>query len=263
MCQLRKSKSVNAQAVDATTKERDELRVRERSLCAHVDDLQSEVGDLRAALQSNAADEQVQATRQVELESERRSFRHELAELQGELERVRSQVAESEKRFEGAQQSAFEAQRRAEALECDLAVAKADQARASTSSSNLQRVLEEFQNEKVLEISALSARSRKEIEAVKADHDFQLDLMKQELVKELRGKERELDLMRSEIGNLEGKLDGVTEEKNLEVSQMRQTLDKAIERITTKNEDVVDRRLIASIIVQYFAKNRSVEVITN
>lgn len=251
---------MNAQAVDSTTKERDDLRVRERSLCAHVDALQSEVDDLRAALQSNEADELAQATRRVELESERRSFRQELAELQQELEKMRSQVAESEKRFQGAQQSVFESQRRAEALECDIAVAKADQVRASTSSSNLQRVLEEFQNEKALEMSALSAQSRKEVEAAKADHERQLDLTKQELLKELRGKETELDSLRSEIAHFESRLDGVTEEKNLEVSKMRQTLDKAIEQLTTKNEDFVDRRLIASIVVQYFAKHRSLEV---
>lgn len=251
---------MNAQAVDATSKERDELRVRGQSLSALVDGLRSENDELRAAVRSTEAGGRAQAVLEVELESLRRSSRQEVEELQREREKLCGELAVSEKRHQGAQQSAFEAVRKVGALECDLAVAQADQARASTSSSNLQRVLEQFQAEKALELSALAAHSEKEVEAAEACRAVQLKSLRQARDVELGGKEAELDALRLEVKHLGRKLAGVAEEKNFEVHQMRRTLDKAIEQLTTKNEDVVDRRLVASIVVQYFAKKRSVEV---
>jgi hypothetical protein len=259
-CKLRKSKSVNAQTVDATSKERDELRLRGQSLSALIDGLRSENDELRAALRSTEAGGRAQAVLEVELEALRRSSRQEVAELQREHENLRGQLAGSEMRHQGAQQRAFEAARHVETLKCDLAVAQADQARASTSSSNLQRVLEQFQAEKALELSTLAARSEKEVEAAEACHAVQLNSLRQALAVELGVKEAEIDACRLEVAHLERKLGGMADEKHVEVRQMRRTLDQAIEQLTAKNEDVVDRRLVASIVVQYFAKKRSVEV---
>jgi len=97
---------------------------------------------------------------------------------------------------------------------------------------------------------SVSLPSVEKIEHMRLVHEAELAEMDRRL------KERGADSSR-----LEEKLRGVEEAKIREVQGMRQTLDLAIAQLQTQTQDVVDRRLMANLVLQYHTKNRSPEVL--
>ena len=133
----------------------------------------------------------------------------------------------------------------------DLEIARADASRITTANQNLQNALECFQDERHAEMSLVEERQREAEEALNAANAAKAEATRQIHDAEMKQIQHAADAAvknaMEEIRDLETKVDKHRSENN----QLRRSLDEAIHRLQTSQEDVIDRTLMKNILLDW------------
>jgi chromosome segregation ATPase len=248
--QLRKSKNVRGQEVEVVIRERDELMIRTTTLLKEVTDLTEQNKALIEYKHESEARIQDNILLEERLKNSERTASSQYDELQKSHDDLRH-------KFFCAQQLVHDANSKLQVCEADLEVVRADNARSFTSLKNLQRVLENFQSEKDIEMKRLEQKYQLEIES--------LEMRSSHLTRDVddakAATSSEVKALREDVQRMTRNLTEVQNGKDAEVQGMRRTLDLAIEQLQASTQEVVDRNLMQNLVVQYHQKNRSSEVL--
>eukprot|EP00525_Craspedostauros_australis_P000985 CAMPEP_0198121598 /NCGR_PEP_ID=MMETSP1442-20131203/32560_1 /TAXON_ID= /ORGANISM="Craspedostauros australis, Strain CCMP3328" /LENGTH=266 /DNA_ID=CAMNT_0043780439 /DNA_START=27 /DNA_END=827 /DNA_ORIENTATION=- len=133
----------------------------------------------------------------------------------------------------------------------DLEIAKADCERITMASTNLQTALEAFQDEREAEMRLTEEHRLDLEEAIRAAHATAIEAIKQTHMSEMKQVQAAADAAvrnsMEEVTLLERKISSLKTE-NL---QTRRSLDEAIHRLQTTQEDVIDRTLMKNILLDW------------
>ena len=133
----------------------------------------------------------------------------------------------------------------------DLEIAKADVSRITIANSNLQAALEAFQDERQAEMDLLDEQRKESEEALSCANDAKMDALRQTHIAEMKQVQNAADMAvknsMDEVKLLEGRIEKFKSENN----QMRRSLDEAIHRLQTTQEDVIDRTLMKNILLDW------------
>ena len=105
------------------------------------------------------------------------------------------------------------------------------------------------------------SQREKEKQAADEAHSVELEHARKAWEVQAEAHESALRKMRDCVSGLELQLSAVGAEKEREVQGMRRTLDLAIEQLQSSAEDVVDRKLMSNLIIQYHTKKEKKEVL--
>jgi chromosome segregation ATPase len=137
------------------------------------------------------------------------------------------------------------------AVQADLELARADTDRIMVANNNLQTALEAFQDERQAELNMFQEQQKNNEAALEAAHQAAMEAAKQTSEAELRMVQQAADKAvknaMDEISVLETKLEALRSENN----QTRRSLDEAIHRLQSSQEDVIDRTLMKNIVIDW------------
>lgn len=141
----------------------------------------------------------------------------------------------------------------------DLGIARADTERIMMARDNLQAALESFQSEREAEYAIWEEQRLEKEQAIAAAHAAALEATHEAHQAQIREIQSAADAAvrnaMEEIRQLE------TKQKELlsENVQMRRSLDEAIHRLQTTQEDVIDRTLMKNILMDWLTKTHAKE----
>ena len=133
----------------------------------------------------------------------------------------------------------------------DLEIARADVERITVANSNLSDALEAFQDERRAELELLEEQRAEAEKSLASSHDAAIAALRDANKREV---DRVQDVANSamrhkmdELTALETEVDRLKSEN----TQMRRSLDEAIYRLQTSQEDVIDRTLMKNILLDW------------
>merc|ERR1711935_124427 len=133
----------------------------------------------------------------------------------------------------------------------DLEISRADYSRIIMANDNLQSALEAFQDERRAEMDMIDEQSRESEEAIKSAHATATSALKQihetETYEIQKASDNAVKNVMHELELVEGNLEKSKSENN----QMRRSLDEAIHRLQTTQEDVIDRNVMKNILLDW------------
>jgi len=137
------------------------------------------------------------------------------------------------------------------AVAADLEMAKSDSERIATARNNLQMALESFQTEREAELGMLEEQWSEKQHSMAEAHAAALEATYESHQVELReiqeAANQAVQNSMEEIKQLETKL----EQLRTENVQTRRSLDEAIHRLQSTQEDVIDRQLMKNILMDW------------
>jgi chromosome segregation ATPase len=133
----------------------------------------------------------------------------------------------------------------------DLEIGKADIARITTANNNLSDALEAFQDERHAEMELVDQQRKEAESAISCAHDAAMEALRQAHSTEMQQVQNAADLaLENKIGEVSS-LDARIERLKSENNQTRRSLDEAIQRLQTSQEDVIDRALMKNILLDW------------
>mmetsp|Transcript_134056 Transcript_134056/g.199412 ORF Transcript_134056/g.199412 Transcript_134056/m.199412 type:complete len:940 (-) Transcript_134056:23-2842(-) len=228
-----------------------ELQTENEHLQEQVGHLEAECANLKSVVASLEADAERVGGLQMELTLLREDRDRLRAQNQSATESALSSRSQLEAERDSALAECKDLKQQLAASMADLEVAQADRTRIFTANQNLEGALEAFQNERQAELDMLEEQ-RQEAEAeTKAAHAASLEAIKQTHESELSLVQQAADsavtTMMDEIKILETNL----VKQRTENSQTRRSLDEAIHRLQTNQEDIIDRALMKNILLDW------------
>ena len=137
----------------------------------------------------------------------------------------------------------------------DLEISRADYSRITMANDNLQSALEAFQDERLAEMDLIDEQRRESEDAIKSAHATATTAMKQihenEMYEIQKASDNAVKNVMHEMELVEGNLEKLKSENN----QMRRSLDEAIHRLQTTQEDVIDRNVMKNILLDWCTLN--------
>jgi len=137
----------------------------------------------------------------------------------------------------------------------DLEISRADYSRIMMANDNLQSALEAFQDERRAEMEMIEEQRLESEEAIKSAHATATSALKQihenEMYEIQKASDNAVKNVMHEMELVEGNLEKLKSEKN----QMRRSLDEAIHRLQTTQEDVIDRNVMKNILLDWCTLN--------
>jgi len=137
----------------------------------------------------------------------------------------------------------------------DLEVSRADYSRIIVANENLQSALEAFQDERRAEIGMIDEQRRESEEAVKSAHATATSALKQIHENEMYEIQKASDNAVKNIMHEMELVEGNFEKLKSNNHQMRRSLDEAIHRLQTTQEDVIDRNVMKNILLDWCTLN--------
>lgn len=256
--QQQKNKS---EQVERLKQERDDLSKR----------LQHETQQVQSLISQKEQHFQVQRAAEAQSHS-LLEYQTNIKALQTELER---RTAEFEKREEALQQQVNDLHARVQhsdhsvhdltaqlaAAQADLRVLTQDYELSEVSRTNLQKVLEQFHMEKDAEIKHIERTHVKKLEAAEQASLIKEDHVRRMYEGQLEDSRREASIVKEEALTATNRAKEEVQQAKRESLSLRKALDEAIARLQFSHADTVDRKLIANLVVTYFEKRRSKEIL--
>lgn len=175
------------------------------------------------------------------------------------VQSAESSTAQLEEERNTARARVQDLERQLRAMAADLEIAKADTQRVTTANLNLQNALESFQNEREAELALVEEQRREAEQATAAAHAAALEATHEAHDAHVKQIQNTADAsvrhLMEEIKRLEAKL----ETYRVDNVQMRRSLDEAINRLQTSQEDVIDRALMKNILLDWLTKHNPKE----
>ena len=175
----------------------------------------------------------------------------ERAKSQSVVESAITSYSQVESERDGARAEVRDLKQQLAATHADLEVAKTDKERIITANNNLQAALEAFQDERQAEMDILNSQRKEEEEAIASANAAALDATRQAHEAEIKQLQKVADNAVKNVMNEMNDLVIKLEEVRSENSQMRRSLDEAIHRLQTTQEDVIDRTLMKNILLDW------------
>lgn len=133
----------------------------------------------------------------------------------------------------------------------DLEIARADVERITVANNNLSDALEAFQDERRAELDLVEQQRAEAEKALASSHEAALaalrDAHKRELEQAQEVANSAVRHKMDELSSLKTQLDKLKSEN----TQLRRSLDEAIYRLQTSQEDVIDRTLMKNILLDW------------
>ena len=152
---------------------------------------------------------------------------------------------------DGALAQVEDLERQLSAVTADLDLARADRDRAILASENLQLALEAIQGEREMELQLWQEQKQQQEEATAAAHAAALEATheaNEAHIRDIQAAARvKIEQAQQETKDLEHKLELFRQEN----VQTRRSLDEAIRRLQTTQEDVVDRSMMKNILLDW------------
>jgi chromosome segregation ATPase len=145
------------------------------------------------------------------------------------------------------------------AATADLEVAKSDKSRIMTANNNLQAALEAFQDERQAEMELVDEQTREAEDAIVSAHAAAMDAARQAHEAEMKLVQNAADVAVKNVMDEVHTLERNVEMLRSENSQMRRSLDEAIHRLQSNQEDVIDRALMKNILLDWCAMKDKVK----
>ena len=137
----------------------------------------------------------------------------------------------------------------------DLEISRTDYSRILMANENLQSALEAFQDERRAEMEMIDEQRRESEGALKSAHATATSAMKQihanDMYEIQKASDNAVKNVMHEMELVEGNLEKLKSENN----QMRRSLDEAIHRLQTTQEDVIDRNVMKNILLDWCTLN--------
>ena len=156
---------------------------------------------------------------------------------------------------DAAKAEALDLEHRFAALQGDLEVLRSDYSRSQTANTNLHRAMETFQSERDAELGMLEESRMDAEDALKSCHELALEAMREEnetIINQVQeASNKAVRNMMDEMSVLELK----QEEYRRENVNLRRSLDEAIKRLQTNQEDVIDRAFMKNILLDWHSKS--------
>jgi len=156
---------------------------------------------------------------------------------------------------DAAKAEVLDIQQQLSALQADLKVAKFDYGSAINVTTNLQMAMEAFENERESEMALLEESRSTAEDAIIAAHKIAVEAAKKENDRVTDEVQQSSNIavmnMMNEIKTMESK----HEEYRKENVNLRRSLDEAIKRLQSNEEDVIDRSLMKNILLDWHSKN--------
>jgi chromosome segregation ATPase len=141
----------------------------------------------------------------------------------------------------------------------DVEVARSDTNRVMTGNNNLQGALEALQGEREAELSMLEEQRMEADEATAAAHAATLAATHEANTAHIREIQQASDEALKKTMEEQKQLEAKLETFRAENVQMRRSLDEAIHRLQTTQEDVIDRTLMKNILLDWLMKTNAKE----
>jgi hypothetical protein len=137
----------------------------------------------------------------------------------------------------------------------DLEISRADYSRIIMANENLQSALEAFQDERRAEIEMIDEQRLESEEAIKSAHATATSALKQIHENEMYEIQKASDNAVKNIMHEMELVEGNFEKLKSDNHQMRRSLDEAIHRLQTTQEDVIDRNVMKNILLDWCTLN--------
>jgi hypothetical protein len=238
IAQLRQVRKNNKGESDNAISERDELR----SQCVN---LQSEVGALQQQLRQFTATEETTANLRHEMSQVAAS----LANSERHLETTRRALAQREK-------DCYDHTAELEVTRSDILLVRQELERRQVEVSNLKDAIHQVESERDFYVSRAQRELAAKVEAARqqAESDrSELEAHLSQQLEEERAKRRTLEetAQDHELFHRKAELDFHKEKK-----KMQRTLESALAQLNNSEQQVIDRMLVANLIVNYFQRRR-------
>ena len=233
---------------DEVDKEADELN-------QMVEDLEASNEKLKRQLKEFEGNSKDAAGLQIELHLLKEERDREVKKVLSLQESKESNQAVLTAQRDAAKAQVLDLEQRLAASQADFQVAKTDYDRSIIASSNLQTAMEAFEIEREAEFELLGENRISTEEAMTAAHELALETTRKEndrIIQEAQvASNKAVTNMMEEVKGMEHK----QEEYRKENVNLRRSLDEAISRLQSKEEDVIDRALIKSILLDWHSKS--------
>jgi myosin heavy subunit len=248
---LESSMNERAEGVEEAEQEVEELQIENEELHDKIDQLQGEC----SKLQEKIATLEDETTKLGPLQMELTMVREERDRERAKNHSVVQSTITSHSVLESERDSAVAEVRDLKQLLAaalgDLDIARADRGRLLTANNNLQSALEAFQDERQAEINMVEEQRLEAEAGIKAAHAAAVEIMKQTHAEEIRRVQRVAEENTKKA--VEQRDDIMVSFKKLQAEnfQTRRSLDEAIHRLQTTQEDVIDRTLMKNILLDW------------
>ena len=231
-------------------------------------DLQKEHTKLLKDLRRAKAEKEEAAAAISALESETASFSQAGAEMKvmrEALEQEKSARASFEAsagavakqlaaELSNAKHERRETANRLEAAEADLKLARQNQEDAQLATGNLQRAMENLQNERDSEIAMVERANEGALGGERRAFEVKLGAVEELHRGAVRNEEEKSRLKVEEVARQVRDFEKRYEAIRLENVSLRRSLDSAIKRLQASQEDIIDRAVIKSVVLDWHSK---------
>eukprot|EP00934_Nitzschia_sp_Nitz4_P007554 Nitzschia sp. Nitz4//scaffold22_size323478//273209//275650//NITZ4_000579-RA/size323478-processed-gene-0.484-mRNA-1//-1//CDS//3329543153//7544//frame0 len=247
MKQLESSMNEHAEGVEEAEQEVEELQTENEGLHDQVESLEAQCLTLKGTVSKLEDETRKIGALQMELTMLREERDRERMKNQSSVTSHSQVAAERDE----ALSQVRDLKQQILAAQADLEIVRSDNARILTANANLQSALEAFQDERQAEMD-LGDQQRKEAEeALKSAHAATLEIAEERHAETIRKiqdmAEKGIQEVKNELESLKVRL----QKEKSENGQLRRSLDEAIHRLQTTQEDVVDRTLMKNILLDW------------
>jgi hypothetical protein len=248
---LESSMNEHVEGAEEAEQEVEELQTENENLQEHVESMAAECSGLKAQIASLEAGAEKLGGLQMELTMLREERDRERAKRQNVVESAITSHSQVESERDAALAEVRDLKQQLTAALADLEVANADKARILTANNNLQYALEAFQDERQAEMVLLEEQRKEAEEAINAAHAAAMEATCQVHQGEMKHVQYASDSAVKNVMQEVHELEANLEKLRAENTQMRRSLDEAISRLQSTQEDVIDRTLMKNILLDW------------
>lgn len=249
--EMESSMNEHAEGVEEAEQEVEELQTENEGLQEHVEALEAECAGLKEKLSKLEGETEKLGALQMELTMLREERDRERAKNQSVVESTMTSHSQIEAERDSAVAEVRNLKQQLAAALADMEVLKMDNERILTANTNLQNALEAFQDERQAEIALGDEQRREAEEVLRNAHAAAMEIAehrhREEINKLQFAADQSIQLVREEIQEVKDRMQQVKTENG----QMRRSLDEAIHRLQTTQEDVIDRTIMKSILLDW------------
>lgn len=239
------------EGVEEAEEELDELQHENDSLRGLMEKLEQEKEQLKEKLETLEHDSEKLAGLQMEMTMVKEDLTRERTKNQTVVDSAITSHSQLESERDSALSELRDIKQQLAATLGDLEVARADNERIMTANGNLQNALEAFQDERQAEMKMIDEQRLEAEEGIKSAHEAAVAALKQtheaQLYEVQIAANKTVQNAKNEMELLEGNIERLKSENN----QMRRSLDEAIHRLQSTQEDVIDRNVMKNILLDW------------
>jgi hypothetical protein len=239
------------EGVEEAEEELEELQHENDSLRVLLEKLQKDNTQLKDKVETLENESEMLAGLQMEMNLVKEDLSRERTKNQTVVDSAISSHTQIESERDTALSELRDVKQQLAAALGDLEVARADNTRIMAANTNLQAALEAFQAEREAEMEIFDEQRQESEEAIKAAHEAATNALKQtheaQLYEVQKAAKSTAQNAKTEMELLEGNIERLKSENNL----MRRSLNEAIHRLQSTQEDVIDRNVMKNILLDW------------